>query len=103
MRVRPFIDSDGLLEFTLKADFLGDLCVMFRHMIFDPAERDTYPEETVNTWLEIFRQPIIYPPPSNHPLFLSPTERENPRQPFVETVLLFPSSKDRPNASEKKD
>lgn len=57
----PFITEEGLYEFGIECDFYSRLINMFflslRGEVLPPA------------WPDIFQQPIVYPPPAEHPLW----------------------------------
>jgi hypothetical protein len=62
----PFITSEDIDDFCKECDFLMRSMNMFRvtviltGVVTDPVERQT--------WLDIFQQALVYPPPSGHPL-----------------------------------
>lgn len=62
----PFNDTEALIAFTHKCNFYSRLCAMFA--LISWGNIDQMPEEMRNTWLDIFSQSIIYPPPEDHPL-----------------------------------
>jgi hypothetical protein len=61
------ITTADLLEFITQCDFLTRLGNMF-HMILTPHIVAGMDAGTVQTWRDIFLQPVTYPPPGNHPL-----------------------------------
>jgi hypothetical protein len=69
-----------IIEFMDKADFYSRLVNMFYFITFDRAPH--MGQEIKQTWYGIFSQPIIYPPPADHPLS---------RNPPAPTILLPPS------------
>ena len=76
------VTKDDLIEFMMKCDFVNRLCTMF----FLYLQPETYPlrgaaAEQAPTWREIFQQPIVYPPPSSHPLCQIPKVPETPPPP----------------------
>jgi hypothetical protein len=60
------ITTESLTEFTAKCEFVSTSIHRFAKFTtteaipLDPVERDT--------WLQIFQQPVSYPPSDNHPL-----------------------------------
>jgi len=57
------IFRDDLYRFILKCHFFMQLILWFR-MSLEGVEKASTP-----TWLQIFLEPVAYPPPSTHPLF----------------------------------
>lgn len=81
MRPAPLKTTDDLRYFISKCDFYSGLLEKFA--LLQHAEfKDPLPEDEQKTWLEIFSQPIVYPPPSVHPLFPSPKELDGHIQAF---------------------
>jgi hypothetical protein len=73
---------DDLRTFDAKAQFYARLINMFALMTCEitPAP---IPEANRKPWLDIFAQPIAYPPSSDHPLFPKPGTPENHIQAFL--------------------
>jgi hypothetical protein len=67
------IDTEDLLQFMAKCSFFTRLL-----SIFSIIARDQMPEDDKKSWLDIFRQPIVYPPPVGHPLSLKQQAPETP-------------------------
>jgi hypothetical protein len=61
------IDSDDLLKFMEKCSFFTRLLNIF---LITTGEHSPVPDADKTPWLEIFQQPIVYPPPAGHPLSL---------------------------------
>jgi hypothetical protein len=74
----PSYTTDDFYAFMKLCDYLCRFCNMFWWFIapLPSAQRDA---ATVQTWRDIFQQPAVYPPPSNHPL--SPTPQAPETQP----------------------
>jgi hypothetical protein len=58
------ITKDGLKGFKEKTDFASGSTWMF----YKVMAKDSVKEPEIATWLQIFQQPVIYPPSDNHPL-----------------------------------
>lgn len=70
------IRSQEIEAFIAKCNFIYRHCNMF-HLFLQPSVFSTWPSEQQQTWRDIFRQPIVYPPPNSHPLFQKPKAPEN--------------------------
>ena len=68
---------DTIQEFTERCHFVGASLTEFESL---PKRRGKRNGERVNTWREIFSQPIVYPPPRTHPLYQTPQERKTQRE-----------------------
>lgn len=66
-QAEPPITTEGLIDFKIKCDTITSLCNMF-HLCHGPIST-TLPQALVQTWLDIFQQPVVYPMPEGHPLF----------------------------------
>lgn len=56
-----------LKNFFQKCDFVSRLLNMFNLILLNRLDA-----EKAKPWLEIFQQPIVYPPPDTHPLYRKP-------------------------------
>jgi hypothetical protein len=65
------VSNDDLVEFAAKCRFICELCGLFQ------MELSQKPEAPPLAWRDIFQQPVVYPPPSTHPLYKKPKEPEN--------------------------
>jgi len=77
----PIKDTAILVAFISKCDFYSKLCNMFNIMVGNVA-LVPIPDADKQPWLDIFSQPIVYPPPLDHPLSPKPQEHDNPSQSF---------------------
>jgi hypothetical protein len=73
--------TSDLVDFMHKCDFYSRLCNMF-NVTTGNITNVPIPEAEKKPWLDIFAQPIVYPPPEDHPLFSKPQEHGNPSQSF---------------------
>jgi hypothetical protein len=73
----PQITNDGLLEFIQKCDFYSRIFNAFSAVTADDAA-NSLSEEIIDAWLDIFRKPLVYPPPEDSPLAQSLTEPDTP-------------------------
>jgi hypothetical protein len=76
--LNPSKDADRLLEFSQKCDFYSRLIGMFTMVTGPHGCRMT--NSARQPWLDIFAQPIVYPPPSTHPLSPISPEPDSPPQ-----------------------
>lgn len=60
------ISTDDLLEYIAKADFVQRSINMFNLITINLAPQ--IPVDVRDTWLQIFAQPVTYPPGNTHPL-----------------------------------
>ena len=81
--VPPPIVATHLAEFIEKCGFFSQLANRF-YFYTTPELKSLleagYPGR-MQAWHDIFLQPIVYPPPSNHPLCLKPQAPGSPRPP----------------------
>ena len=70
----PRISSDDLIEYAAKCGIFARLFNMF---LFVSSKDD---DPSLDTWQEIYRQPLIYPLPEDHPLYASSPIPNNPPQ-----------------------
>jgi hypothetical protein len=63
----PAVKKDNLIAFGLQCGFYATLAKTFA-LAMQP-NRWLGPENERLAWLDIFSQPVIYPPPEGHPLF----------------------------------
>ena len=63
----PKKTAPDLVAFANKCGFYASLCGVFHALAF--SEIIGMPEDERRPWLDIFEQPITYPPPPTHPLF----------------------------------
>jgi hypothetical protein len=63
----PFIKTDDLMGFIIKCNIYARLCTMFYATVAELLD-----QERRQPWLDIFRQPIVYPLPADHPLCKTP-------------------------------
>jgi hypothetical protein len=66
----PSIGIQDLVTFANKCSFYSRLINMFS-VVMDPRHQESI-ASVRDTWLEIFSQPIAYPPQASHPLFPTP-------------------------------
>jgi hypothetical protein len=66
----PSVGIQDLVTFANKCGFYGRLINMVS-VVLDPRHQE-HVASIRDTWLEIFAQPIAYPPPATHPLSPSP-------------------------------
>jgi hypothetical protein len=70
----------NLNDFRVKCSFIGRLCNMFRSFL--TPEHAALLKGQQHPWTEIFQQPVVYPPPSTHPLCqTTPTPENQPPPP----------------------
>ena len=81
-RRAPLVNDD-LKNFIHKCEFLSRLGSHFHTWIAHPEHRGEH-----QSWRDIFVQPVIYPPPNNHPLFQILQEPENLLRSSVRWVPL---------------
>lgn len=80
----PEHDVRSILEFTEKCQFYRNIVTAFT--LITGKRRPDIPdfpelsEADKKPWLDIFSQPIIYPPPEGHPLFQTRPGSDNPPQ-----------------------
>ena len=65
----PMITAQDLIEFSNKCEFYTRLWNMF--YVVDAGVAKNSAEFDSSPWLNIFEQPIVYPPPIGHPLVAS--------------------------------
>jgi hypothetical protein len=68
----PSLTTTQINEFANRCGFYGRLLNMFTFV--EGPTQNNLPAEDASSWRDIFSQPIIYPPPSDHPLFQIPPE-----------------------------
>jgi hypothetical protein len=73
----PEKDSHAILKFMEKCSFFARLLNIF---LLVTGDHSPMPEADKKPWLDIFQQPIVYPPPAGHPLSLKQPALENPPQ-----------------------
>ena len=73
---KPTITTQDLIDFSNKCDFYARLCNMF--YVVDSGITKNAPDFDMKPWLDIFQQPIIYPPPATHPLLPTPQASDKP-------------------------
>jgi len=78
------VNTEALLEFISKCAFIYRLCDIFCFFL-QPDFEYHLPGERVETWREIFQQPIVYPPPNTHPLYPKPKAPETQHPPSLES------------------
>jgi len=78
----PKKDVAGLRAFDAKCTFYSRLLNMFMGIECEAAAG--IPEEVKLPWHAIFAQPIVYPPPADHPLFPKPENAQS----HVESFLM---------------
>jgi len=76
----PTKDVGEIRAFSEKCHFYTALMNMFAVM---NEPNSHIPEDVRQTWLNIFEQPIAYPPPTGHPLFRSEPAPDNHIQAFL--------------------
>jgi hypothetical protein len=76
----PTKSKGDMAEFVGKCDFYRTLIQQFCVFAIDPVKDPSF-EDARRPWLDIFQQPITYPPPSTHPLFRKPPEPSIPPEP----------------------
>ena len=76
----PVLRVDDLADFITECSFLGQLCNKFR-MFLGPELAACLNSEQLQTWTDIFQQPLVYPPPSTHPLCQTTPAPETPPPP----------------------
>jgi hypothetical protein len=83
----PPIKTANIIEFMEKCAFLARLANMFKmiHTAEIVAQMDA---RQVQTWRDLFAQPITYPPPNSHPLCQKPQVPES--QPPTSPALPQP-------------
>ena len=81
------VRTEELMDFIAKCEFVWSLCNMFA-MFLDPDVTPHWTPEELQTWRDIFQQPVAYPPPNTHPLFLTPKESESPLQPLRASISI---------------
>jgi len=70
----PTKRTQDIESFIEKCSFYSRLCNMF----FMTMSGSPIPEADKDSWLRIFREPVVYPPPTDHPLSLTPQEPDTP-------------------------
>jgi hypothetical protein len=75
----PTMRTPDLVDFIKECDFLGRLGIMFNTFL-DKEMSAHWTAEQLQTWTDIFQQPLVYPPPSTHPLFQTATAPESQPQ-----------------------
>ncbi len=78
----PKKDIRSIREFSKKCGFYSALINMFRWIEGETTE-PPIPDDAKLAWRNIFAQPIVYPPPTDHPLFQKREVLENHIQAFV--------------------
>jgi len=68
----PSVNESDLQEFIEKCHFASRLATMFSLL------KSQHVDQLGDTWLDIFQQPVIYPPPDNHPLSPNSKALETP-------------------------
>jgi hypothetical protein len=63
------ITKDDLISFVAKANFIVKSINKFYLIIYAAPRIPALPESDRTPWLNIFQQPVPYPPPETHPLF----------------------------------
>ncbi|HEV2973046.1 MAG TPA: hypothetical protein VGY55_23975 [Pirellulales bacterium] len=71
----PYKTIADLNDFRVKCGFMGRLCNMFRFFLM-PDRPPVWTPEQLQTWTDIFRQAVAYPPPDTHPLCQTTTAPE---------------------------
>jgi hypothetical protein len=79
---QPPIDISQIEAFVKECDFYHRLINMF-YTSLTPTIDSVWDEATRQSWREIFQQPIVYPPPNNHPLFQNSVTLGSLPPPFV--------------------
>ena len=74
------LNEKEMIEFIQQCEFISRLINMFSMIMI----REVLPPAERQPWLEIFRQPILYPPPEGHPLSPNPKAPLSPPQPSGE-------------------
>jgi len=69
----PQVTIDEIYVFIEQCNFYMPLITKFEQFI--SREKNVFfdSQDELQTWQGIFRQPITYPPPNNHPLYRKPT------------------------------
>jgi hypothetical protein len=78
-RIKHKID---LLVFTARCSFYSRLINMFNLTTGLIPTVVSITDDMKRPWLDIFSQPIVYPPPATHPLFPTGPEPDSPFQSF---------------------
>lgn len=60
------ITAEEIDTFMAECDFVSRLLSMFDAFLSGALRKD---KAAYSVWLEIFQQPVVYPPPDTHPLF----------------------------------
>jgi hypothetical protein len=94
----PVIEAKDLIAFSEKFDFFSRLCNMFVFIVLR-SHHHTIGEADRKPWLDIFRQPIIYPAPDGHLLARKPEPPQTPprsspayTKPFQTTRRYLPAA-----------
>lgn len=74
----PELTAGDLMKFMRKAEFIADCLHYFAICITDPNSLGA----DLSAWLEIFEQPLTYPPPPDHLLSQNRKEPLIPPRPF---------------------
>ena len=69
------LTSNDLIDFAIKCDIFARLCNMFLGVTSDRLTGDA-----ATPWLDIFQQPLVYPPPADHPIFRTGPTPDTPPQ-----------------------
>lgn len=77
----PRKDTAAILTFSAKCSFYSRLINMF-YMV-ESTMVSTIPDDVKTPWRDIFAQPVVYPPPSGHPLFQTSPAPGNHVQSFL--------------------
>ena len=83
----PAITKKDILDFIDKCLFVSRLCNHFAAFLV-PQDRSLTTEEQEQAWHDIFQQPVVYPPPDNHPLCQKPKAAETQLPPSQESPPL---------------
>lgn len=62
----PYWTANKLREFSERCDFITRCLNIFMLITYKPEM--THPKR--ESWLQAFRESLVYPPPSTHPLYL---------------------------------
>lgn len=76
------VTEDGMFKFIYECSFYSSLVNMFHLVMFQPGLPADFERES---WLDIFQQQVVYPPPTTHPLYGTQKELNNLLQSFLMT------------------